>query len=224
MGSGIDNKINEFLCNPNNVKKRINTRLEKCYGHVNIATAIMKTRQRFWVIYGIGSVKHFLHICAKCVILTAKPIRQLMSDLPECRLTLCYKPFKFCELYNFEPILISRGTQWAKDLGFALYLLVYEVFACESCYWSRLKQLFACILSFRFTSLRRSVDTVKSDSASTFSSCCWPLAWLAGLYAEFQNALRKSGINWVRIPGYAPSQRRSWDIMAKLFKALWIKV
>ena len=38
MGLGINNKINEFLCNPKNVKKR-NTRLEKCYGHVNIATA-----------------------------------------------------------------------------------------------------------------------------------------------------------------------------------------
>ena len=39
MGSGINNKINEFLCNPINVKQRRNTRLEKCYGHVNIATA-----------------------------------------------------------------------------------------------------------------------------------------------------------------------------------------
>ena len=42
MGSGINNKMNEFLCNPKNVKKRRNTRLEKCYGHVNIATAVLK--------------------------------------------------------------------------------------------------------------------------------------------------------------------------------------
>ena len=41
MGSGINNKINEFLCNSKNVKKR-STRLEKCYGHVNIATAFRK--------------------------------------------------------------------------------------------------------------------------------------------------------------------------------------
>ena len=43
MGSGINNKINEFICNPKNVKKTRNTRLEKCYGHVNIATAFRKT-------------------------------------------------------------------------------------------------------------------------------------------------------------------------------------
>ena len=45
MGSGINNKTNEFLCKPKNVKKRRNTRLEKCYGHVNIATAfILRTK------------------------------------------------------------------------------------------------------------------------------------------------------------------------------------
>ena len=43
MSSGINNKINEFLCTPKNVKKRRNKRLEKCYGHVNTATAINKT-------------------------------------------------------------------------------------------------------------------------------------------------------------------------------------
>ena len=43
MGPGIDNKIDEILCNPKNVKKTRNTRLEKCYGHVNIATAFLKS-------------------------------------------------------------------------------------------------------------------------------------------------------------------------------------
>ena len=45
MDSGINSKINKFLCNPKNVKKRRNTRLEKCYGHVDIATAITKTHK-----------------------------------------------------------------------------------------------------------------------------------------------------------------------------------
>ena len=47
MSSGINNKIYEFLCNSKNVKNRKNTRLEKCYGHVNIATAINKTYHGF---------------------------------------------------------------------------------------------------------------------------------------------------------------------------------
>ena len=48
MGSGINNKINEFLCNPKNVKKRRNTRLEKCYGDVNIATAFSICRSHIF--------------------------------------------------------------------------------------------------------------------------------------------------------------------------------
>ena len=43
MGSGINNKINKFFCNPKNVKKRTNTILEKCYGQVNIATAFFES-------------------------------------------------------------------------------------------------------------------------------------------------------------------------------------
>ena len=43
MGSGINNKTNEFFFKPENVKKRRNTRLEKCCGHVNIATAFQQT-------------------------------------------------------------------------------------------------------------------------------------------------------------------------------------
>ena len=36
--------------------------------------------------------------------------------------------------------------------------------------------------------------------------------------SEFVNSVRKRGINWIRIPPYAPSQGGSWEIMVKLFK------
>ena len=53
MGSGFNNKINE-LCKPKDVKKRRNTRLEKCYVHINIATALFVTEKE---INLIGSYK-----------------------------------------------------------------------------------------------------------------------------------------------------------------------
>ena len=43
MGSGINNKVYELLCNPKNGKKRRNMQFEKCYGHVNIATVFYKS-------------------------------------------------------------------------------------------------------------------------------------------------------------------------------------
>ena len=57
-------------------------------GHAGPSRTLIITRQRFWIIHGIGSVKYYLASCGKCLILKAKPVRQLMGDLPECRLIL----------------------------------------------------------------------------------------------------------------------------------------
>ena len=48
------------------------------------AYRLMKTRERFWIIHGISSVKFYIANCGKCVLLKAKPVHQLMADLPLC--------------------------------------------------------------------------------------------------------------------------------------------
>ena len=69
----------------------------------------------------------------------------------------------------------------------------------------------------RFTNLSSSVDTIYSDNGNTFCAAADVLPKLFGL-TEFNKATRKRGINWVRIPPYAPSQGGSWKAMVKLFK------
>ena len=56
-----------------------------------------------------------------------------------------------------------------------------------------------------------------SDNGSTFSAAADRLPSLLDS-TGFKNSLRKRGINWVKIPPYAPSQGGSWEIMVKLFK------
>ena len=76
------------------------TRLIVLNEHVNAGHAgpytLMLTRQRFWIIHGISSVKRYLTDCGKCALNKAKPVRQLMSDFPSFRVTDVNKPFKFC--------------------------------------------------------------------------------------------------------------------------------
>ena len=36
--------------------------------------------------------------------------------------------------------------------------------------------------------------------------------------------MRKSNINWVKIPPHAPSQGGSWEVMVKLFKDALVRV
>ena len=47
--------------------------------------------------------------CPKCFIRKARPIRQLMADLPAFCLTAYNKPFKFCGLKYLSPLLYRQG-------------------------------------------------------------------------------------------------------------------
>jgi len=73
-------------------------------GHADPTYTLMLTRRRFWIIYGISSVKRYLTDCGKCAIKKAKPIRQLMADLPAFRVTAVKKPFKYCGT-DFGPVM-----------------------------------------------------------------------------------------------------------------------
>ena len=66
----------------------------------------------------------------------------------------------------------------------------------------------------------------KSNTTSNGSTFCAAADALLKLLdsSEFVNSVRKRGINWVRIPPYAPSQGGSWEIMVKSFKTLYVKL
>ena len=70
-------------------------------GHAGPSYSLMQTRQQFWIIHGISSVKSILSKCSKCARRKATSIHQLMADLPACRVTATYKPFKFCGIDYF---------------------------------------------------------------------------------------------------------------------------
>ena len=57
-------------------------------GHGGLAYTLMKTREHFWIIHGISSVKFYIANCGKCALLKATSVRQLMADLPSCRVTV----------------------------------------------------------------------------------------------------------------------------------------
>ena len=176
----------------------------------------MKTRQCFWIIHDIGNVKYFLNNCGKCALSKAKPVRQLVSDLPECRLTVTNKAFRFSGLDYFGPYSFRVGRSTRKAWGLLFTCL------CTRCLHVELVtslDLNSFLLAFsRFTNLRGAVDTFIQDNGSTFCAAADRLPNLLDS-TEFQNSLRKNNINWIKIPSYAPSQGGSWEIMVKLFKS-----
>ena len=184
-------------------------------GHGGPAYTLMKTRERFWIIHGISSVKFYIANCGKCALLKAKPVRQLMADLPSCRVAVCNKPFKFTGLDYLGPYIFRQSCSDCKAWGLLFTCL------CTRCLHVELVtslDLNSFLLAFtRFVILRGAVDTFYSDNASTFRAASDKLPKLLGS-SEFVNSLRKFNINWVNIPPYAPSQGGSWESMVKLFK------
>ena len=190
-------------------------------GHGGPVYTLMKTRERFWIIHGTSSVKHYIATCGKCALRKAKPIRQLMADLPACRVSACNKPFKFTGLDYFGHYFFRQGRSECKAWGLLFTCL------CTRCLHVELVtslDLDNFLLAFtRFTNLRGAVDTIYSDNASTFRAAAENLPKLLGS-TEFCNSLRKSNINWVFVPPYAPSQNGSSESMVKLFKSALSRV
>ena len=122
---------------------------------------LMNTRQRFWIIDAIGSVKHYRLDCAKCSILKAKPVRQLIAYLRECRITICYKPLKFCGLDYFDPYYFREGRSNRTAWGLLFTCL------CTRCLHVEVAtslDLDSFLLAFsRFTNLRGAVNAFYSD-------------------------------------------------------------
>ena len=184
-------------------------------GHAGPLYTLMQTRQQFWIIFGNGSVKHYIADCGECALQRAKPVRQILSDLSSFRVTRANKPFQTCGTDFLRPIMYRQGRSDCKALGLLFTCLSTRCLHVEIVTGLDLNNF---LLPFsRFTNLRGSVETIYSDNGSTFCAVADMLPSLLGS-CEFTNSLRKKGTNWVRIPPYAPSQGGSWEIMVKLFK------
>ena len=84
-----------------------------------------------------------------------------MADLPECRLTLANKPFKFCGLDYMREGLTNRKA-WGL-LFTCLCARCLHVEVVTSLDLDSFQLAFSC-----FTNLRGAVDTIYSDNGSTF--------------------------------------------------------
>ena len=184
-------------------------------GHVGPPYTLMRTQQQFWIIHRISSVKSILSKCNKFARRKATPTREVMADLPACRVTATYKPFKFCGIDYFGPYTYRQNRSNCKTWGLLFTCLCTRGIHVELV---TSLDLTSFLLSFsRFTNLRGAVDTVFLDNGSTFCAAAERLPSLL-TSTEFHNSLRRRGINCIKIPPYAPSQGGSWESMVKLFK------
>jgi len=78
-------------------------------GYGGPAYTVMKPSERFWIIHDISFSKYYIANCSKCALKKAKPVRQLMADLPSFRATAYNKPFKFTGLDYLGPYIFKQN-------------------------------------------------------------------------------------------------------------------
>ena len=127
-------------------------------GHAGPCYTLMRTRQRFWIVYEISSDRRYLRECVKCAMRKAKSFRQLMADLPACRVTATNKSFKYCGVDYLGPYFYRRNRSNCK-----CWDLLYTCL-CTRCIHVEIVtslDLNEFLLAFsRITNLQGAVDTI----------------------------------------------------------------
>ena len=171
--------------------------------HVGVQHTLLSTRKKFWIVNGHTSVKHYLNQCGRCALEKAKPVRQLMADLPADRISVSHKPFAVCGLDYFVHINYVEGRSTKKAWGLLFTCMASRAVHVEIVTSLSLKDF---LLAFsRFNNVRERVEVIYSDNGSTFQAASKALPKLLHS-TQLRNSLRGKEIRWEFIPPYAPAQ------------------
>ena len=183
--------------------------------HVGVQHTLLSTRKKFWIVNGHASVNHYLNQCGRCALEKAKPVRQLMADLPGDRISVSHKPFAVCGLDYFGHINYVEGRSTKKAWGLLFTCMASRAVHVEIVTSLSLKDF---LLAFsRFNDVRGRVEVIYSDNGSTYQAASKALPKLLHS-TELRNSLRGKGIRWEFIPPYAPAQGGTWESMVKQVK------
>ena len=184
-------------------------------GHCGVQHTLASIRTRFWIVNGNAAVKTYLRDCGFCAIKKAKKVETLMSDLPLCRTSAQKKPFFDCGLDYFGPLMFKEGRSLRKAWGLLFCCMASRAIHVEMVTSLSLDEF---LLAFtRFVDLRGPVSNLYSDNGSSFQAASKKLPELLQS-REFENSLRKKGLNWHFIPPYSPQQGGAWESLIKQFK------
>ena len=117
--------------------------------HSGVLHTLSDTRDRFWIINGNAAVCRVLHNCYKCRLLNAAPGKQVMSPLPEFRVSFGCPAFTCIGLDYAGPIFSRVGRSLAKR-----YLCVFTCIATHAVHLeiAHLLNTQSCLQAFqRFT-------------------------------------------------------------------------
>ena len=179
--------------------------------HVGVQHTLLYTKKRYWIVKGTWSVKKYLKDCMRCAIEHARPIRQLMADLPIDRVSSCSKAFEVSGMDYFGPLSFVENRSVRKAWGLLFTCLCTRAVHVELVTSLSLSDF---ILDYsRFLDVRGNVRKLYSDNGSTFVAAEKKIPELLNS-VELGCALRERGTVFEKIPVYCPAQG-VWESLVK---------
>ena len=77
-------------------------------GHVGAAACLTLIRRKYWIVNGLAACKAALHGCLPCRRRHARPLTQVMADLPPERVLPDKPPFSFVGIDYFGPFITKE--------------------------------------------------------------------------------------------------------------------
>ena len=138
--------------------------------HFGANYVLCKLLQRFWICYGLSTVKKYLRNCHYCKFRRAKAAQQIMGNLPECRVNAPKFPFQNSGVDLFGPIAVKLNRSIVKRWG-----VLFICMASRACHIEIVPDLstdsfIQCFM--RFTARRGMYcRSLFSDQGTNFKGC-----------------------------------------------------
>ena len=145
--------------------QRYNRQHHDKLGHAGTSHTWASLRQRFWVVKGAAAVRHSIGQCIKCKRRNASVGKQLMADLPSCRVQTDKPPFYKVGIEYFGPFLVKQGRSRIKRYGCIFSCLTTRAVHIEVA--SDLSTD-SFINALRFIARRGQPDEIFSDNGTNF--------------------------------------------------------
>ncbi|XP_043238748.1 uncharacterized protein LOC122390137 isoform X1 [Amphibalanus amphitrite] len=190
-------------------------------GHQGREHTLSKIRERFWIL-GVGSlVRSLVRSCVTCRKVSAVPQRQMMSDLPDDRVTPDTPAFAFVGLDVFGPVLVKRGRSEVKRYGLMCTCLVTRAVHVEVLQSLESDSLINAIR--RIIARRGPISRIRSDLGTNMVGADNELkAELARLdVSRLEQFALGKGIEWVFNPPSASHFGGCWERCIRTFRKVW---
>ena len=179
-------------------------------GHQGREHVLARLRARYWILSANSAVRSVLKRCVSCRRRQARVVTQLMSDLPEDRVTPGDPVFTHVGVDLFGPFVVKVGRRREKRYGVIFTCLAVRAVHIEVTN-SLSTDSFINALR-RFISRRGPVRTMRSDNGTNLVGAERELRReIERMNKDVHEAMLKRGIDWQFNPPGASHFGGSWE-------------